>query len=190
MRIVMADLFVLVLFSWFKSSSMRGKRVDTAKREFDELLEGSFPGEGGDLTSPDSAYQFVLTQGAKRAALFGEAMHADVQHVVGVLDAAYLWGRWAIRRYAAEEECGAMTPGVIHILVDVCARALAAREVCFRAFIEASTDADEARQVIIDTVRDVVGEVAKAVMMVEAHAATPIPFEQLRRAASTSAQGV
>lgn len=164
--------------------------MEGVKRGFDELIDGSSPAGGAGITSPDSAYQFVLAQGEQRTALFGESVPVDVQHQLRVLDAAYLWGRSAIRRYASEEECGAMTPGVIHVLVDVCARALAAREVCFRAFIEASTDADEARQVIIATVRDVVGEVAKAVIMVEAHAATPIPFEQLRRAASTLAHVV
>lgn len=136
------------------------------------------------LASPDSALAFVIGQSEQRAALLGHVVPHDVQHMVRILDAALLWGSVSIKKYASREGPGDITPGVIHILVDLCARATAARELCFRAFVEMTSDAGEARRVIYETVSDVLGEVVKAASTLEGDTSTAIPTDQLLREAA------
>ncbi len=160
--------------------------MDTRKA-FDGLVGDPVLSQAVHLTSPDSALEFVETQSEQRAVLLGTLVPSDVQHTVKILDAALLWGQVSIRKYASREGAGGITPGVIHILVDLCARATAAREVCFRAFLESSADVGEARHVIHDTLSEVVGEVAKAASTLERDTLTSMPIERLLQAASVKA---
>ena len=151
---------------------------------FDSLVRLEVGVGSSPLYSPDSALRWLSARAEDReqvlrASPLVEAMPPAVVRMLMVLDTVVVWGSSTIREFSPREGEQGIPSGVVLRLVDVVARATAAREVWFQAFMRGAQEKGGAASVIAVTIHEVVGEMVRVVHELQHTAPVPLAVTEL-----------